>query len=123
MQLNEDQNKPSYQLQSYHAGTFIINDTRYEHSLILTCERLIHPWRPISVEVLCDKDLQPIIDLKPEIVLLGTGEHHCQLPEHKIATLINAGIAVEVMSTAAACRTFMLLAADDRAVAAALLIN
>ena len=123
MQLNEDQNKQTNQLQSYHAGKLIINEVTYQHSLILTATQLIHPWRPTSIDMLCDNDLLPIIEINPEILLLGTGQQHHQLPTCKVAALIKAGIAVEVMSTSAACRTFMLLAADDRPVAAALLIN
>ena len=64
-----------------------------------------------------------IIDKAPEILLIGTGSKHKIIPGELLANLYDAKIAVEVMSTAAACRSYRLLASDNRSVTAALLIN
>jgi uncharacterized protein len=58
----------------------------------------------------------------PEIVLLGTGPR-LRFPSPAVyASLLKARIGVEVMDTAAACRTYNILAAEGRRVAAALML-
>ena len=57
----------------------------------------------------------------PEVVIIGTGARHVFLPQELIAPLTRAGIGVEVMSTSAACRTWNILSAEGRRIAALLL--
>ena len=57
---------------------------------------------------------------KPDIVLLGTGKHQ-HFPLELMRALGAADLAVEVMNTGAACRTYNILLAEDRVVIAALL--
>ena len=57
---------------------------------------------------------------RPDIVLLGTGKHQ-HFPLELLRALRTAGLAVEVMDTSAACRTYNILLAEDRMVIAALL--
>jgi len=62
-------------------------------------------------------------ELKPDVLLIGTGATHVFLSLDIYGDLINQGIGVEVMSTSAACRTFNALSAEGRHVVAALLIE
>jgi uncharacterized protein len=56
-----------------------------------------------------------------EILILGTGARMAPVPSAIRLALKRAGIAVEPMDTGAACRTYNVLVAEDRRVAAALL--
>jgi len=61
--------------------------------------------------------------MKPELVLIGTGAKF-EFPEPaRLAPLRSAGIGVEVMDTAAACRTYNILLGEGRGVVAALIVS
>jgi uncharacterized protein len=66
--------------------------------------------------------LAPILETKPAVVLLGTGEQQL-FPEPKIYALFGQqGIGLEVMDNGALCRTFNILVAEDRDVTAAIVL-
>jgi len=91
-------------------------------SLILTGRQLITEWEPNQLPELTAAHLEVVLNLDPELVLLGTGARQ-QFPAMEIlASLHRAQIGVEVMDTAAACRTFNILVAEGRHVVAALLM-
>ncbi|HCI14339.1 MAG TPA: hypothetical protein DFK12_10415 [Gallionellaceae bacterium] len=62
------------------------------------------------------------IDLKPDVLLFGTGARQRFAHPRLYRTLTDAGIAVEFMTTPAACRTYNILVAEDRKVVAAVLL-
>jgi uncharacterized protein len=75
-----------------------------------------------SVEGLAADHMAAIVELAPEIVLLGTGAS-LRFPEPALlAPLYKAGIGVEVMDTPAACRTYNILLAEGRKVLAAVIV-
>jgi uncharacterized protein len=61
--------------------------------------------------------------MKPEIVLLGTGATFVFPDPARLAPLRDARVGVEVMDTAAACRTYNILLAEGRNVVAALIVQ
>ena len=63
-----------------------------------------------------------LLELAPEIVLLGSGNSLLWPDAAIVAPLAEAGIGYEIMNTAAACRTYNILVGDGRRVAAALLM-
>ena len=68
------------------------------------------------------KNIDKIIQLNPELVLLGTGKK-LSFPEiETYAALIELGIGVDVMDTGAACRTYNILSGEGRRVVAGLII-
>ncbi len=92
------------------------------HSLIITPGTLIRDWPPAGFEQLEAEHLEAVARLEPELVLLGLG-HHLQFPDPTlIAPLVKRHIGIEYMDTPAACRTYNFLAAEERRVAAAILI-
>ena len=123
MQLDLDNSPQNFQLRSYKPGSIVVNDTTYNKSIIISADNINHEWQPQSVDELQASDWKTIIDKAPEILLIGTGSKHKIIPGELLANLYDAKIAVEVMSTAAACRSYRLLASDNRSVTAALLIN
>jgi uncharacterized protein len=122
MSLNLDDNSATTRIQGYKPGVFKINDMHYGTSLLLNQTQLIQ-WRPQNLNDLTPADMQVILNLKPDILILGTGETLI-FPELAIyGELINAGIGVEIMNTQAGARTFNALISEGRNVAAALLVK
>lgn len=122
MNVELDNAEGHYVIQGYDRSGVMINDQRFESSLILTPVLLTAHWPPRTLEELQIEHLQPLLELAPELVLLGTGLE-LDFPQAEInGVFINAGIGFEVMDTAAACRSFMVLASEARHVAAALII-
>ena len=106
----------------YGAGHVIVNHKRFEHSLIVLPDRIIENWDANAFEDLTAEHFDFVMALQPELVLFGTGAS-LRFPHPRLTrSLIQAGIGVEVMDTAAACRTYNILTAEGRQVAAALLI-
>lgn len=90
-------------------------------SFIVSPQRLLRDWAPTHVDNLQAKHLDPIIELKPELVLLGTGPRLIFPAPKLLASLHRQRIGVEVMDTAAACRTYNILMTEGRLVVAGLM--
>jgi uncharacterized protein len=100
-----------------------VNHRHYQASLIVLPERLIEAWPPRDLAGLEAGHLEVLLEIAPEIMLLGTGDRLCFPHPRLTQALTGAGIGLEVMDTPAACRTFNILASEGRKVAAALLIT
>lgn len=107
---------------AYDATSITINGRRHTQSLILTPER-VHAW-PVGVFAhWCAEDFAELCALEPALVLIGTGvRQHFPAPA-VLRRLIEARIGFEIMDTGSACRTYNLLAAEGRRVAAALFLD
>ena len=106
----------------YGEGYVEINRARHGASLVVTGERLVTDWPVTSIEGLGADHMAAIVELHPEIVLLGTGPTF-RFPEPALlAPLYKAGIGVEVMDTPAACRTYNILLGEGRNVLAAVIV-
>lgn len=109
-------------VQGYGDGGFRISTERYEGSVLLFPEA-VSLWNVSGLAELLPEHFAPLAAFEPklEIVLLGTGPKMV-LPTAEIRRHFKAlGIALEVMDTGAACRTYNVLLAEERRVAAALL--
>jgi uncharacterized protein len=107
----------------YGDGYVEVNRKRHTSSLVVTGERIVTDWPAASIQALGADHLAAIVDLKPEIVLLGTGARF-EFPEPAVlAPLYKTGIGVEVMDTPAACRTYNILLGEGRNVLAALILT
>ena|SRR3990167_6918079 len=122
MVLSEDHSDAHYQIQSIASGKITINKEIYTRSVIISPNKLITDWKPRSVELITDDDLLLLLIDHPEIILLGTGERSTILPAKKLAVLLEKQYHIECMNTAAACRTYTILAAEGRKVVAGLII-
>lgn len=123
MPLTEDIISSRYQITGYQSDAVIINEKRYQSSLILTAESIVSPWPVQHIDDLNESNLQPLFDLNADVVLLATG-HKQQFPSARLMGLFGQqGIGLEIMDIGALCRTFNILVAEDRAVTAAILLN
>jgi uncharacterized protein len=106
----------------YGDGYVMVNQVRYEQNLIVLPDRIIERWEVSSFDQLVAENFDFLLSLQPEMVLFGTGKKLC-FPHPKLTrSLVESGIGLEVMDTNAACRTFNILTAEERRVAAALLL-
>lgn len=107
----------------YGEGYVMVNRQRYEHSLVVLPDRILTDWQPAGFDQLAAADFARLAELQTEIVLLGTGSR-IRFPRPELTrALYEARIGLEVMDVQAACRTYNILAAEDRKVAAALLLS
>jgi uncharacterized protein len=108
---------------AYDAGYIAVNGRPLTKSFLLTPQRLVEDWPPGSPDRLTEADLQAVADLNCPIVLLGTGSRQRFPAPALLRPLIDRRVGVEVMDTYAACRTYNILMAEGRDVAAALIIE
>ena len=91
-------------------------------SVIVTRDAVHEDWQPPAVESLSIGDFEALVALRPEVVLLGTGERQ-HLPGPALyAAFATKGIGLEVMDNRAACRTYNVLLGEFRNVALALML-
>ena len=122
MKIERDQSEGRNAFTGYGEGYVEVSGTRYRESLVVSPDRLVVDWPARSVDALSADHMAAIVELKPEILLLGTGTRF-QFPEPALlGPLQRAGIGVEVMDTQAACRTYNILLGEGRNVAAALIL-
>jgi uncharacterized protein len=113
----------TYVIGGYGEEGIVINDCVFARSLIVTPDHLNPDWQPQCLAELSEAHLELILALRPEIVLLGV-DHRLRFPGRAIMRFfLQRGIGIEVMDTAAACRTFNLLMSEGRTLAAALLVR
>jgi uncharacterized protein len=108
---------------AYGEGYVSVNKEKQEKNLILLPESMIPEWTNNTFATLNEADMQVLLGLGTEIILLGTGSRLRFPPGALMRPFALAGIGLEVMDMQAACRTFNILAAEGRKVAAAILFE
>jgi uncharacterized protein len=122
MKLHLTSNAGLQMFSGYGAGYVAVNNVRYEKCVVVSPQSVTE-WAVRKFEGLTAADFGFIADLKPDIVILGTGAaQRFPLPELARA-LAATGVGVEVMDSKAACRTYNFLAAEGRKVVAAILLE
>lgn len=121
--LNLHQDSAAIAIRSYTNRIITIQNTEYNSSLIVTPDEIMS-WPLNDIRELNSAHFLPIfeLDFQAELVILGTGEQLYFPDARQTQALINAQIGLEVMDTAAACRTYNILADDGRKVVACLLV-
>ena len=123
MKLHLDPATAKNAITGYGEGYVMDNRQRFERSLVVLPERILLDWPPNRFDDLAPEHLAALAGLDREIILLGTGAQ-LRFPRPEIIQpLMRSGVGVEVMDVHAACRTYNILLAEDRRVAAALLIG
>ncbi len=122
MQISITDLSDGFAVQSYAEGLVVVNRTKHTRSLIVMPDRVITEWRPGCFDDLADEDFQPLMDLEPEIIVLGTGGKQRFPSPALYASIMVKGIGLEIMDTAAACRTYNILMSEGRPIAAALMM-
>lgn len=101
----------------------IVNGNQYTHSVVVPWDGDVAGWPVRDFGQLEAEHFDRLIDLRPQLVIFGSGARLRFPPPRLLAGLMAAGIGVESMDNAAACRTYNVLLAEGRQVVAALLFE
>ena len=108
-------------IERYAPSGFRVSGVIY-HGPVLVFPDLTVAWDAASARDVTRETLAPVIEHGGvQILLLGLGRSTSGVPAALRTALRTAGIALEAMDTGAACRTYNVLVAEDRRVAAALI--
>ncbi|MFW2355711.1 Mth938-like domain-containing protein [Hydrogenophaga sp.] len=110
----------------YGEGWIAVNGQRHTHSLVLTPKAALLPWPCARFELLEASHFDLLVEQStepPELVVFGSGARLRFAPPALLRGLMARRIGVETMDTAAACRTYNILAGEGRRVVAALLLE
>ena len=114
-------NEGLHYIRSVSSDGIQVNDSLYKGALILSADTLVENWPVKAAEQLSEELLQPVLDMEPDLLLLGTGSTQVFLDPKLHWFLLSTGLGVEVMTTEAACRTFNVVMSEGRNAVAALL--
>lgn len=123
MQLTLERPDYDYFLRGADGRSALVNERKLERSFIVSPRALLEDWPVADIAALAPQDLQPLLDLEPELVLLGSGERQAFPPPDTLAACLTRGIGLETMTNAAAARTFNVLASEGRKVVAGFVLG
>jgi uncharacterized protein len=122
MQLTEHRNEQQLFVRKADAESVSVIDRVFRRSLVLSATQLVEDFAPRSAAEIDQAAVARILDLQPDVVLLGTGARaHFPLPAQQ-AEFLKRGIGVETMDNAAAARTFNVLIGEGRNAVAVFLL-
>jgi uncharacterized protein len=125
MRLALDFDPRIHLVRSYGEGAVTINTERLTQPLLVSPTRLEPRWNVDTFEALCTSDalaqkLEPLLNFGASIVILGAGQTQ-PVPSSQLRAVFRARqIGLECMTLGAACRTYNVLAAEQRPVVAGL---
>ena len=107
----------------YGPGWVAVNGERIGHSVVIGSAGQRIDWNCRSHEELAAGHFAALADLGAEVIIFGSGAR-IRFPRPQwLAPLMQRRIGVETMDSAAACRTYNILAAEGRSVVLALLLE
>lgn len=117
MYINEDIIENPYAITAYDAYSVTVGNMIVQSSFILFPDTIVMEFEPHSFDELAEHHLTPILDIQPELLIIGTGSHSKQLSGLMRYCLESQHIGVECMNTPAACRSYSVLLAEGRRMA------
>ena len=118
MQLNLERPDYQYFLRGADGASALVNERRLTRSFVVAPNTLIEDWPVTNIGSMTPDDLDAMLALGPELLVLGTGEIQTFPPALVMAACLQRGIGIEVMTNAAAARTYSVLAGEGRRVVA-----
>lgn len=117
-----EQNGTGPFIAAWDATGITVGGRRFTSSLLLTPTG-IHPWTPHDIEGMTEEDLDKLLAHPADVYLLGTGQRQRFPSVELLRGFYRRGIAIEVMDSGAACRTFNILSAEGRRAVAGIVIE
>lgn len=121
MHFAENPVQSSIFIRAYNTPILKTTQAEFQNSIVLFNNAALS-LLPQKFEELHISHLESLAELKPELILFGTGQKQRFIHPSMCEVFYTNHIGLEVMTTDAACRTFNLLLTEDRAVMAALFI-
>ena len=107
-------------IQSVTTAAIIVNGESYARPIALTPDEVVSDWEPRPIAELVEAHFEELLQRSPELVILGTGATCVFPPRELVFAFARRGVGLESMDTAAAARTFNVLAGERRQVTAVL---
>ena len=107
-------------IRSVSADGIRIGDDLFVRTIGLAADSVFEDWGEKSVDNLVETDFAELLAADPEVILVGTGPDNIFPPRELVFAMARRQVGLEVMDTAAAARTFNVLAGEGRRVAAVL---
>ena len=123
MKLQSDPHSGANTITGYGDGYVEINQTPYAHAVLLSSDGAISAWPVESFDSLEASHFAQMVELKPELILIGTGSKQRFPKPELLKSLILAKIGFEIMDSQAACRTYNILVGEGRQVLLALIVE
>lgn len=122
MELSLDRPEDFLYVRRADAHAVTVLDREFRASFILARERAIEDWNVRDIAAMTPDHAEPILALKPEVVLLGSGVRQWFPSQAVLGAFLQRGIGVEVMDNSACARTWNVLAGEHRNVVAAFIL-
>ena len=123
MKLQSDPHSGANTITGYGDGYVEINQTPYAHAVLLSSDGAISAWPVESFDSLETSHFTQMVELKPELILIGTGSKQRFPKPELLKSLLLAKIGFEIMDSQAACRTYNILVGEGRQVLLALIVE
>jgi uncharacterized protein len=107
-------------IRSVNPDGILIGDELYTQTIGVSVDSVFDDWENKKIAELVEDDFAPLLALEPEVIVLGTGATNVFPPRDLVFAMARRQIGFEFMDTAAAARTFNVLAGEGRKVAALL---
>ncbi|HRQ61926.1 MAG TPA: Mth938-like domain-containing protein [Alphaproteobacteria bacterium] len=109
-------------VQSYGGGVFKISGQAYQGAVIVMPDQVLEWAAPSDIKDLNESHFTPLAGLELDVLLLGTGAKIAFSPPSLKTAVKALGLpGFDAMDTGAACRTYNVLLAEGRRVAALLM--
>jgi uncharacterized protein len=107
----------------HEPGQVWVNAQPWTQSVLIPSRGQALAWNVATHAALCAQDFERIVAMQPELVIFGSGSSLRFVAPSLHQALFARRIGIETMDTAAACRTYNVLATEGRTVVAALLLE
>ncbi len=105
-------------ISEFSSSRVVVGSRSFDDSFIITPSTVISPWLRMSKCALSKSDLLSLLTLDVDILLVGTGLIQ-EIPNASLfREFVDKGLSIEFMDSAAACRTYNILAGEQRRVGA-----
>jgi uncharacterized protein len=122
MKFTEHRDPNVNMIQQYSLSEVRVNQQRLNRSAIISQQHLVTDWPISHIDQLNAQHLDALLQLKPEVLIIGSGEHQ-RFPASKwFGYCAQHGVSLEVMANDAACRTYNILTTEDRVVILGLIL-
>jgi len=123
MKFSQDRSDSGYVITAYDDNGILVNGKSFEKSFIISAEDFQENWSIASIAELNNHHIQQLLDIQPELIILGTGKKLTFPPVEVYASVVKQNMGIEFMDTNAACRTYNILMGEGRKVVAGIIFE
>jgi len=117
MKLDFDQTSYALSITAYSKEGITLGGRLLTEPFVVKGSDILLDIVPKSAEAISREHIELLMRLNPSLIIIGTGSAQTFIDVLVLRPALEANVGVEVMSTAAACRSFNVLVAENRAVA------